>query len=107
LLKKIILPELILVDGNKFKPYVPKNAVQALPHQCIVQGDAKFYAIAAASVLAKNYRDAQMHKLALQYPQYDWDKNVGYPTAKHKEAIKTHGLTPHHRKTFKPCNLSD
>jgi ribonuclease HII len=105
--QKIILPELILVDGNKFKPYVPKNAVQALPHQCIVKGDAKFYAIAAASVLAKNYRDAQMYKLALQYPQYDWDKNVGYPTAKHKEAIKTHGLTPHHRKTFKPCNLSD
>ena len=104
--QKIILPELILVDGNKFKPYVPKNAVQALPHQCIVQGDAKFYAIAAASVLAKNYRDAQMHKLALQYPQYDWDKNVGYPTAKHKEAIKTHGLTPHHRKTFKPCKLA-
>jgi ribonuclease HII len=104
--QKIILPELILVDGNKFKPYIPKDTIQAVPYQCIVQGDAKFYAIAAASVLAKNYRDAQMHELALQYPQYDWGKNVGYPTPKHKEALKLYGLTAYHRKTFKPCKLA-
>lgn len=98
-----ITPELILVDGNHFKPYMPENAPQFIPYQCIVKGDTKFYAIAAASVLAKNYRDAQMEKLAQQFPQYHWDKNVGYPTSKHKEALKLYGLTSYHRKTFKPC----
>ncbi|GAB4126814.1 MAG: ribonuclease HII [Raineya sp.] len=99
-----IIPELILVDGNRFKPYVPINTKNHfLPYQCVVKGDAKFYAIAAASVLAKNYRDAQMEQLAELFPQYHWHKNVGYPTTKHKEALKLYGLTEHHRKTFKPC----
>jgi len=97
-------PELILVDGIKFKPYIPENTQkQFIPYQCVTKGDAKFYSIAAASVLAKNYRDAQMEKLANLFPQYQWEKNVGYPTPKHKEALKLHGLTQHHRKTFKPC----
>ena len=103
--QNLILPELILVDGNRFKPYIPLDSVQAIPYQCVVKGDAKFYAIAAASVLAKNYRDAQMEELAHLFPQYHWDKNVGYPTPKHKEALKLYGLTEHHRKTFKPCSL--
>lgn len=101
-----IAPELILVDGNRFKPYMPENAQKHfIPYQCIVKGDAKFYSIAAASVLAKNYRDAKMEELALLFPQYHWDKNVGYPTAKHKEALQLYGLTEHHRKTFKPCAI--
>lgn len=104
--QNLILPELILVDGNRFKPYTPENAQgQFIPYQCVVKGDAKFYAIAAASVLAKNYRDAQMKQLAALFPQYGWDKNVGYPTPQHKKALKLYGLTPHHRKTFKPCIL--
>ncbi len=90
-----IVPELILVDGNRFSPY------NFIPHNCIVKGDNKFFAIAAASIIAKNYRDEQMENLALQFPEYDWDKNVGYPTKKHKEAIKTHGFTEWHRLTFK------
>lgn len=99
-----IIPELILVDGNRFKPYMPQKAQNCfIPYRCIVKGDAKFYSIAAASVLAKNYRDAQMQKLALDFPHYHWEKNVGYPTPKHKEALKLYGLTKYHRKTFKPC----
>jgi ribonuclease HII len=90
-----IVPELILVDGNRFSPY------NFIPHNCIVKGDNKFFAIAAASIIAKNYRDEQMESLSPQFPEYNWDKNVGYPTKKHKEAIKTHGFTEWHRLTFK------
>ncbi|MDX1903385.1 MAG: ribonuclease HII [Thermonemataceae bacterium] len=92
-------PELILVDGNKFKPY------HFIPYQCIVKGDSKFLSIAAASVLAKNYRDLQMQNLSEKYPYYAWHKNVGYPTAVHKKAIIEYGLSPYHRRSFKPCML--
>lgn len=92
-----ISPELILVDGKYFKPY------GFVPYECIVKGDAKFFSIAAASVLAKNYRDAQMRKLAQEFPEYAWEKNVGYPTAQHKKAIEQYGISPYHRKTFGIC----
>lgn len=90
-----VIPELLLVDGNKFKPY------QYIPHYCMIKGDDKYLSIAAASVLAKNYRDTLMQNLALAYPEYGWEKNVGYPTLQHRKAIEKHGLTPHHRLTFK------
>ena len=83
-------PEFILVDGNKFKPIVD------IPHECIVKGDAKFLNIAAASILAKTYRDDYMQKIDLEYPMYDWKKNKGYPTKAHREAIKIHGATKYH-----------
>jgi ribonuclease HII len=89
------LPELLLVDGNKFKPY------KFIPYHCIIKGDDKYVAIAAASVLAKNYRDNLMQELAQTYPEYGWETNVGYPTKAHKKAIALYGLTPHHRLTFK------
>jgi ribonuclease HII len=89
------LPELLLVDGNKFKPY------DYIPYYCIVKGDDKYLSIAAASVLAKNYRDALMVGLAKEYPEYGWETNMGYPTKAHKKAIASFGLTPHHRLTFK------
>ncbi|MEM7383206.1 MAG: ribonuclease HII [Bacteroidota bacterium] len=88
-------PELLLIDGNRFRSY------KGIPHVCIVQGDAQFSAIAAASVLAKTHRDAYMHTLAAQYPGYHWDKNVGYPTPAHRHAIQQLGITLHHRKTFR------
>ena len=88
-------PEFILVDGNKFKPIVD------IPHECIVKGDAKFLNIAAASILAKTYRDDYMQKIDLEYPMYDWKKNKGYPTKAHREAIKIHGATKYHRQSFK------
>ncbi len=94
-----ISPELILVDGKYFKPY------GFVPYACIVKGDAKFFSIAAASVLAKNYRDAQMRKLAQKFPQYAWEKNVGYPTAQHKKAIAQYGVSPYHRKSFGICKF--
>lgn len=90
-----IRPELILVDGNRFKPY------SFIPHECIVKGDSKVLSIAAASILAKNYRDNLMEKLHKQYPQYGWDTNVGYPTKSHRQAIEKYGITPYHRKSFK------
>jgi len=90
----IIRPELLLVDGNRFKPY------QDIPHHCIVKGDGKFLSIAAASILAKTHRDEFMLNIDKDYPQYYWKKNKGYPTLQHKMAIQEHGLTPHHRKTF-------
>ena len=89
-----VRPEAIIVDGNRFKPY------QKLPHTTIVKGDGKYLSIAAASILAKTYRDDYMNELAKEYPQYDWLSNKGYPTKKHREAIKQFGITPYHRKSF-------
>ena len=90
-----IRPQAIIVDGNRFKPY------GTLPHETIVKGDAKFLSIAAASILAKTYRDDYMNNLALQHPVYQWDVNKGYPTKAHRAAIEEHGISPFHRKTFK------
>lgn len=89
-----VRPEAIIVDGNRFKPY------HDLPHSTIVKGDGKYLSIAAASILAKTYRDDYMNQLAVKYPQYDWKGNKGYPTKKHREAIRLHGVTPYHRRTF-------
>lgn len=89
-----VRPEAVIIDGNRFKPY------QSLPHTTIVKGDGKYLSIAAASILAKTYRDDYMDKLAEEYPQYDWLSNKGYPTKKHREAIRQYGITPYHRKTF-------
>lgn len=89
-----VRPEAIIVDGNRFKPY------RDLPHTTIVKGDGKYLSIAAASILAKTYRDDEMIRLAQEYPDYDWQHNMGYPTRKHREAIRQHGLTPYHRRTF-------
>lgn len=89
-----VRPEAVIVDGNRFKPY------QNLPYSTIVKGDGKYLSIAAASVLAKTYRDDYMDGLAEKYPQYDWKSNKGYPTKKHREAIKSFGITPFHRKSF-------
>jgi ribonuclease HII len=89
------LPQFIAVDGNKFRSF------DNIPHQCVVKGDAKFLHIAAASVLAKTYRDAFMEKIHEEYPMYNWKKNKGYPTSEHREAIKKYGVTPYHRKSFR------
>lgn len=89
-----VRPEAVIVDGNRFKKY------QDLPHTTIVKGDGKYLAIAAASILAKTYRDDYMNGLAKEYPQYDWLSNKGYPTKKHREAIKQFGITPYHRKSY-------
>ena len=89
-----VRPEAVIVDGNRFKPY------QQLPHTNIVKGDGKYLSIAAASILAKTYRDDYMDRLAEEYPQYDWLSNKGYPTKKHREAIRQYGITPYHRKSF-------
>jgi ribonuclease HII len=93
-------PELLLIDGPYFPPYL------GIAHVCIVKGDAKFTAIAAASILAKTYRDAYMLQLHEQYPEFGWDKNKGYGTAKHRAAIASLGITPHHRKSFGICNTA-
>ena len=96
-----ITPQHIIVDGNKWKPYIPQGQVMQVPAQTVVKGDGKYLSIAAASVLAKTYRDEYMLRLHEQYPQYHWDTNMGYPTKAHYEAIKQHGITPYHRKSFK------
>ncbi|MDO5616063.1 MAG: ribonuclease HII, partial [Cruoricaptor ignavus] len=88
-------PELILVDGNRFHPY------NFIPHQCIIKGDSKVLSIAAASILAKNYRDNLMINLHEEFPEYGWNKNMGYATKIHQEALRKYGPTPHHRKSFK------
>ena len=98
-----VRPEAIIVDGNRFKPY------QNLPYSTIVKGDGKYLSIAAASILAKTYRDDYMNELAREYPQYDWLSNKGYPTKKHREAIKQTVITPCHRKSYnllEDCHLS-
>ncbi|WP_165154632.1 ribonuclease HII [Parabacteroides sp. ZJ-118] len=89
-----VRPEHLLIDGNRFTPY------PGIPHTTVVKGDGKYLSIAAASVLAKTYRDDYMNELALEYPAYHWSDNKGYPTQAHREAIRTHGVTPYHRKTF-------
>ncbi|OZI08609.1 ribonuclease HII [Siphonobacter sp. BAB-5385] len=91
-----VQPEHLLVDGNRFVPY------PMIPHTCIVKGDSLFASIAAASILAKTYRDELMEQLALDYPMYGWEQNVGYPTPKHCKALLEYGTTPWHRKTFGP-----
>lgn len=96
-----IRPEHIIVDGNKWKPYIPEGEVMEIPARTVVKGDGKYLSIAAASVLAKTYRDEYMLRLHEQYPQYHWDTNMGYPTKAHYEAIRQYGITPYHRKTFK------
>jgi ribonuclease HII len=93
-----IQPEFILVDGNRFKPY------KDIPHECMIKGDGRFAAIAAASVLAKTHRDEFMLKLHEEFPYYAWNRNVGYPTADHRSAIRAHGISPYHRKTFRLLN---
>ena len=94
--------EMIVVDGNRFNPY------KEVPHECIVKGDSKYMNIAAASILAKTYRDEYMEKIHEEYPMYDWKKNKGYPTKAHRAAIKEYGATKYHRMTFKllPDQLS-
>lgn len=89
-----VRPEAVIVDGNRFKPY------QDLPSTTIVKGDGKYLSIAAASILAKTYRDDYMLSLAEEYPLYDWQSNMGYPTKKHRQAIREHGITPYHRKSY-------
>ena len=95
-----VRPEAIIVDGNRFKTYKDSSDGKALPSTTIVKGDGKYLAIAAASILAKTYRDDYMNELAKEYPQYDWLSNKGYPTKKHREAIKQFGITPYHRKSY-------
>ncbi|WP_028903000.1 MULTISPECIES: ribonuclease HII [unclassified Prevotella] len=95
-----VRPEAVIVDGNKFKPYKDPADGKPLPHTTIVKGDGKYLAIAAASILAKTYRDDYMNQLAEEYPQYDWLSNKGYPTKKHREAIRQFGITPYHRKSY-------
>ena len=102
-LDQVLLPELYLVarlDGNRFTPYRDCVTSAVLPHTCIVKGDAKYLSIAAASILAKTWRDDYMDRLAEEYPQYDWQSNKGYPTRKHREAIRRYGITPYHRRSY-------
>ncbi|MEM9417337.1 MAG: ribonuclease HII [Bacteroidota bacterium] len=89
------MPALLLIDGNRFQPY------PNIPHECTVKGDAKLAPIAAASVLAKTYRDGLMHRLAQDFPGYGWESNVGYPTKAHRQGIQQQGVTSHHRKSFR------
>ena len=89
-----VRPEAIIVDGNRFTPY------HDVPYATIVKGDGKYQAIAAASILAKTFRDNYMDRLAIEYPYYDWQKNKGYPTRAHREGIRLHGITPYHRKSY-------
>lgn len=90
-----VKPNFIAVDGNKFRPF------ENIPHQCVVKGDEKYLHIAAASVLAKTYRDAYMAEIHEEFPMYNWKQNKGYPTKEHREAIKKYGITKYHRKSFK------
>jgi len=92
-------PDFLLIDGNKFRPF------DGYRYQTVIHGDATYASIAAASVLAKTWRDEKMRELALKYPEYGWDRNMGYPTKEHIEAIRLHGYTPEHRKSFHPKEL--
>ncbi|AZA75863.1 MULTISPECIES: ribonuclease HII [Chryseobacterium] len=93
--KLTLRPEFILVDGNKFHPY------NFIPHQCVIKGDSKFLSIAAASILAKNYRDKLMIELHEEHPEYGWNTNFGYATKKHQDALIKHGITKYHRRSFR------
>ena len=112
-----IRPEAVIVDGNRFKPWIPKEdsgqpesdsaspsspsgRSGEVPYTCIVKGDGKYLSIAAASILAKTYRDDYMHPLGAECPQHDWLSNKGYPTRKHREAIRQYGITPYHRRSY-------
>ena len=88
-------PKHLVIDGNKFNPY------KKIPHTCIIKGDGKYMNIAAASILAKTHRDEFMYNIHEKFPHYNWNKNKGYPTKEHREAISTHGTSPHHRMSFK------
>lgn len=94
-----VRPEFLLIDGNRFRPF------DGIPYGTFVHGDARFASIAAASVLAKTYRDDRMRELAVRYPGYGWERNMGYPTREHIEAIRKYGWTPYHRKSFHPAAL--
>ena len=98
-LRLAVKPDLLLIDGNRFKP------LDGYIHVTVVHGDATYASIAAASVLAKTWRDEYMRKIAQEYPQYGWDRNMGYPTKEHIEAIREYGYTPYHRKSFHPKEL--
>jgi ribonuclease HII len=100
--KLYVEPEFLIIDGNRFNPY------QSINHECIIKGDGKYLVIAAASVLAKTYRDDIMKKLADEFPDYNWQNNKGYPTKQHRNAIKKIGISKHHRKSFQllPSQLS-
>lgn len=88
-------PRFLIIDGNRFKKY------RSIPHECIIKGDGKYFSIAAASILAKTYRDDYMMQIAAEYPEYDWHTNKGYPTTKHRETVMKIGFTPYHRRTFR------
>lgn len=96
--KLTLTPEFLIIDGNRFKPF------QSIPYQCIVKGDGKYLAIAAASILAKTYRDDFMEKIDQEYPIYQWKQNKGYPTGQHRKAVLENGMSPYHRKTFRVTN---
>jgi len=98
-MKLAVRPDFLLIDGNRFLPF------DGYPYQTVVHGDATFASIAAASVLAKTWRDEYMRRIAAEYPQYGWDRNMGYPTAEHIAAIKEFGYTPYHRRSFHPKEL--
>jgi ribonuclease HII len=102
LARLLIQPQMLLIDGNRFNPY------GNIPHTCVIQGDGIYASIAAASILAKTYRDEYMQQLHEQFPQYGWKENKGYPTRYHRDAIRAHGDTPYHRRTFRllPDQLS-
>jgi len=93
--KLTLTPQFLIIDGNRFNKY------GSTPHHCIVEGDAKYFSIAAASILAKTYRDDYMKKIALEHPEYDWHSNKGYPTIKHRKTVLEIGYTPYHRRTFR------
>jgi ribonuclease HII len=88
-------PEILIIDGNRFRSY------RNIPHHCIVKGDSRYLSIAAASVMAKTYRDELMNKLSINFPHYGWDRNAGYPTRFHRDAIREFGLSPYHRRSFR------
>ncbi|MDB5118542.1 MAG: ribonuclease [Mucilaginibacter sp.] len=90
-----LTPQFLIIDGNRFNKY------EGIPHQCIIQGDGKYFSIAAASILAKTYRDDYMKQIAAEHPEYDWHTNKGYPTIKHRQTILKIGYTPYHRRTFR------
>ena len=93
--KLSMMPQFLIIDGNRFNKY------RDMPHQCIIEGDGKYFSIAAASILAKTYRDDFMKQIANDHPEYDWHTNKGYPTIKHRETILRIGYTPYHRRTFR------